>query len=59
MQQTVYFFVAADLPRASGGTLVHARLSRPITRLSTSRRVLRRIQRSEPAAFLVQVRHFR
>lgn len=56
----VTYYVVADAPLPSAGILLlHARLSRPITSVSTCRRVLRRIRRYNRSAFMVQVRNFR
>lgn len=53
------YFVAVDTLLPSGQRLLHDRISRPIARVSTCRRVLKRLQRRNRDAFMVQVTQFR
>ena len=54
-----FYWVVRDAKLPNGGTLLHARLSRPINRLSIMRRVLRRVRRSIPHAYGVRETIFR
>ncbi len=52
------YFVVRDMETASGIRIINYRLSRSIDRLSTLRRVLKRIQRTVPDARGIEVRSF-
>ena len=54
-----YFFVAQDSKLPNGGTLRHDRLSRRIKRVGVLLRVLKRVLRDKPTAYVVEVRQFR
>lgn len=56
---TTFYFVARDTKLPNGGMLLDARLSRQIDRLGILRRVLKRVRRDVPNAYVVQVKHFR
>lgn len=53
------YFVTSDVKLPNGGTLLHARFSRPIERVGVLRRVLKRVRRHEPTAYAVQEKHYR
>ena len=52
------YFVAVDTDRPNGLQL-HSRISRPISRASIVRRVLKRIRRDIPHAYAVQEDFYR
>ncbi|MBK5204068.1 MAG: hypothetical protein JJD98_01260 [Polaromonas sp.] len=54
-----HYFVAVDTKLPNGGTLIHNRRSRRIERVGTLRRVLKRVRRSIPHAFAIEVRRYR
>ena len=51
-----HFFVAQDSKLPNGGTLLDDRLSRSIKRMGVLRRVLKRVRRTNPTAYGVEVR---
>lgn len=53
------FYVAADFDYPDGRRLLHVRLSRPLHRLGTMRRVLKRIRRANPDAYGLEVHSLR
>lgn len=54
-----FFFVARDTHMTNGGTLLDDRLSRQIERVGILRRVLKRVRRTIPQAFAINVRRYR
>jgi hypothetical protein len=59
MAASTTYFVAHDVRLPNGSVLRDVRLSREIQRPGTLRRVFRRIRRSKPHAFMVQVDRYR
>ena len=51
-----YFFVAQDSKLPNGGALLDDRLSRPIKRKGVLQRVLKRVCRTNPTAYGVEIR---
>ena len=53
LQPNCAYYVAQTRALEGGGTLNNERLSRPMYRITVARRVLKRIRRINPAAYVV------
>lgn len=54
LQSKASYYIVQDCQLPSGGALLGRRISRPILRLSVVKRVLKRLRRVNPGAYVMQ-----
>lgn len=54
LQSNAAYYIVQDCRLPSGGTLLGQRISRSMSRINVAKRVLKRVRRINPAAYVVQ-----